>query len=371
MQEEAKQLPQVASNLPISSVPRNDKASEKIEMQRASAQVFGALQMAWSNPRSEEKCVERIEKLCSNVHFAGDALYKVPVGGGASAEGLKVQTIKELTRIWGNMDAGFIDHGSYGSETQMEAYAFDLESNYRFTERFTVSHKYKTGDALVEQKDPARIAVMCKARASKEVRNCLQSVLPDWLVDHVKKLCKQTIIQAVGSDLVGAWRGWVKIFQDEYKVGEATLLRFVDKPCVEERGVVKIQAGDIMDLRVLYSTLKEEPDSLDVVFPRVNAAAASPNPKLIAQKEIATELPKKQRSKPAAKDAEQSPEPTASTPAPDATDASNVAPATTEAELPKSESTESLETKTESSVATNAEPRPQTAPSSARKSFFA
>lgn len=278
------------------------KASEKIEMHRASTQVALAFRLAVERPRSESACRELILTRCADISFAADAMYAKPKGD-SSVEGLSVKSAKEFMRIWGNVDAGIIDHGSYGNETQIETFAHDLESNFRFSSRYTASHKFKSGKEIVTASDPERIAELVKSRASKEVRNCMLSILPDDLIESAKKEIKRTIYREVG-EVQTAWEGWVKLYA-ALGVGPQSLLKYVNKADAKKLG-----ADDIYELRVLYNTLQEFPEQLNSYFPFENEFKSSPNPEKLAEdakkvtpnpvapaekKSVATEKPGKQK----------------------------------------------------------------------------
>lgn len=318
---EEKQLPAPMTQLPLSN--NDHKASEKIEMQRATAMVFASFQRAIQFPRDEQERADRILKLCENVGFASEALYKVP-RGGQTAEGFGIKAAKEFARIWGNVDCGYINHGRYGSESQMESFAFDLETNFRFSTRYTVDHRRSADGDVV--RDPIGVSEIEKSKSSREVRNCMLSVIPYYVLEAAEKLCKRTIHSTV-DDIPKAFQACVKSFA-EAGITETSLWRFINrKPEPKGDKYAKVTAADIVDLRVLYRTGKEEPSQLDAFFPErdkakkaiaapveaqktpappaadTQEAAADTSPQ---SKEVATELPKSNPSQTSEKKSESS-----------------------------------------------------------------
>lgn len=283
---EEKQLPAPASLFSMMQRTETTKATEKIEMQRATAEVFAAHQRAIQYPRDEERCFEKIQKLCKNIHFAADAISAKPNRG----EVLKVQTMKSIALIWGNIDSGTINHGVYETETQGEAWAVDLESNYKSTSRFTVSHYKKANGQLNLKTDPEDLDIMFKAQASKEVRNQIKSVIPDYIYDFVLLECKRTMHEEV-KNVSEAWAGWVKLYE-KLGVTPASMMRWINKTKSDQ-----ITAAEIVDLRILYSTSKSDLSALDAAFPERDKSKTAKAAETQQQQKAAIEPPKSQKAK--------------------------------------------------------------------------
>lgn len=281
-----KQLPQ-----PLPFAPQQNtgiiKASERVEMQRASAEVYAAFQMARQFPRDEQVCFDQIMELCKNVHFCSDAMFKIPNRG----EGLTIKAAKSFARIWKNLFYGSIEHGAYGTESQMESYCYDMESNVSSRTRYTVSHIVKANNQLVTKTDPADIDVLCKARGSKEVRNSILNVIPDYIEEMAKSQIKRTLHSAV-SDIPAAFKALVTVFA-KIGVNENSLWRYISKtPGKDGYRYEKVDAADIVDLRWLKDAIREEPEVADEVFPERDKKAALPTP----PKEAKNADPKSQKT---------------------------------------------------------------------------
>lgn len=280
MSDEDKKLPVTSNQMPLAN--NDHKASEKIEMQRATAMVFAAFQCARQFPRDEKERTDRILHLCKNVGFASEALYKVPRAGGA-VEGLSIKAAREFARVWGNCEGGYINHGRYGAETQMEAFAMDLETNYRFTTRYTVDHRRSAKHA--PETSPQGISEIEKANSSKEVRNCLLGIIPYFILEEAETTCKRTIASTV-KDIPEAFQQSVKFFASK-GISEASIWRFINrKPELQGDKYAKVTAKDIVDLRILGRTAKEEPANFYAFFPERDKTKD-----VLVENNAATELP--------------------------------------------------------------------------------
>lgn len=263
-------VPQFGANLD------NDiRATERIEMQRVTAMVYAANQRAIQYPRNEKQCFDKIMTVCENVHFASDAMYKVP-RGNQKVEGLNVKAMREFARIWGNLQTGVVSHGSYGNLSQFACLAIDLESNYIHGTEYTVEHarwiSAKDGDSkevrerggqLKPVYDPQSVGEICKATNSKERRNAIQALLPHYVIEAAKAQIKRTLHQAV-TDVPGAWES-CKLQFAKWGVSGASLARYLNKSISE--CPQKLDAADIVDLRLLKDGIKEEPSLLNEIFP--------------------------------------------------------------------------------------------------------
>lgn len=273
-ESEESRLPAVASDpkvLPFSNVlgGGQPRATERIEMARAATQVLASFEMAVRNPRDEQRCFDKIMKLCENVYFASDALYKVPRAGG-NVEGISTKGAQEFARIWGNLDVGFIEHGAYPAQdgqpgvSQFEAYCYDLESNYRRRQAYTVQHGRWANNAFKLENNPDEIRLIAASRTSKECRNAILRVLPHWVSEEAFKRCKRTLFESV-KDVHGAWNAYLKWFA-EYGVSEDSLWRYLAK----KKDPDKLDAADIVDLRMLRSAVLNGEEDINQVFPERN-----------------------------------------------------------------------------------------------------
>lgn len=319
-----KQLPATTEQKPITQLPfappnqELTRASERIEMERAKAEVNGSFQMALYKPRDEEKCYDRIMKLCTNIGFASDALYRVP-RGNEKVEGIGIGAATEIGRIWGNIRTGKITHGVYDDQGQFEAFSYDIDNNYWSISRFSVS--------FAKNDKPTRKDEVCKAAASKEKRNCILELIPRWVRDDIIKECKRTLHRTC-SDVPEAFKIVAGLFA---KVGveEKSIWRYINRKPDKDDTYKNVTVDDIVDLRVLFASIKEHPNVLDEEFPERKKKKGE---------DVATELPKSNATE------------------------KDPAPASAAAETQDSQDTSSAASATSANTVENPEP-PKSAPS--------
>lgn len=279
MSEKEKQLPaqqeSPGSGMPLLPMSTGvTKSSEKIEMQRATADVYAMHQRAMQQGRDEKKCLETLLSLCENVEFAAALLYKVP-RGDEKVEGIGIDGANEIARIWGHIESGSVVHGGFDNEeAQLESFATDLVAPRRRLSRFSIKTTItyenkdpKTGQISYNTVKKKNIEDLAKGTAAKEERNCILDVIPAWVQSAVTKEAKRTLLATV-SDIPGAFNGYVKLFE-KLGVTETMLWQYIDrKPGDEKQGrFAKVSAAEIVDIRLLLASAKEDIAHLDKFFP--------------------------------------------------------------------------------------------------------
>lgn len=169
-----------------------------VEQARAAMEVQAAVTVAQANPRNESHVVDRMIATCSRFAVAAKAKYSVPNRG----TGASVHLARELARIWGNLDYGVreLNRDDVAGVSEIQAFAWDQETNVRSTRTFVVPHEKSTRQAgrkkLVDLGD---IYLNNQNAGAKAVRECIFSVMPDWFIDQALEQCERTV--AHGADL--------------------------------------------------------------------------------------------------------------------------------------------------------------------------
>ena len=176
----------------------------EIESARAIAEVQAALLVARRFPRDPYKAMEKLLESCRRVEFAEEATYAYP-RGGERVSGPSIRFAEEGARDWGNIEFGLRELGVYGDETEMQAYAWDLETNNRSVQTFRVKHARWTKDkGLVKLSgDPRDIYENNTNLGQRRVRGRLLAIMPPEFVAAGLKECALTLRRAAdGGDSI-------------------------------------------------------------------------------------------------------------------------------------------------------------------------
>lgn len=250
------------SQLKAAPEPARLGQATAVEQSRAIAQVQAAVVMARQFPRSQQAAIDQMRDACGRIELARRAFYKFP-RGGETVTGATVYLARELARIWGNIDYGLneLARDDTHGQSEMQAYAWDLETNARSTRTFVVEHARDTKRAgrqkLTELRDIAENNNNFGARNTREM---IFAVLPQWFTDIAEATCRKTMDEGGGEPLP------VRIDKAIHSFGRARITR----EQLEERvgrPVDEWAHTDVTDLEILFTSLARREISRDEAFP--------------------------------------------------------------------------------------------------------
>lgn len=188
------QLPNMPSVNSGVTVPSNNvnQGTVLIEQSRAIAEAQGKLVIAKRFPRDEVQAYNRVAQACQRKGIAEKAFYSYNRGGG-TVSGPTIRFAEELARCWGNIDYGIKELSQDEGKSEMQAYAWDLETNAQSVQNFTNPHIREVGGKakiLTSQRDIYEINANMGAR---RLRSRILAILPTDLVDMAISECKKTL----------------------------------------------------------------------------------------------------------------------------------------------------------------------------------
>ena len=169
-----------------------------IEASRAIAEGQGKLVIAKRFPRDEVQSYAKAMEACQRPTMAAKAFYSFP-RGGQTVEGPTIRFAEELARCWGNIDYGIKELSQDDGKSEMQAYAWDLETNAQSVQNFTNPHKREKTDkrtktvvmeTLTGQRD---IYENNANMATRRLRSRILAILPAWFVEDAIAECKKTL----------------------------------------------------------------------------------------------------------------------------------------------------------------------------------
>lgn len=176
-------------NAPMDNINQGTVA---IEASRAIAEAQGKLIIAKNFPRDEVQSYARAMEACQRPAMAEKAFYSFP-RGKQTVEGPTIRFAEELARCWGNVDYGIKELSQDDGKSEMQAYAWDLETNTQSVQNFTNPHQreaFGKMQTLTSQRD---IYENNANMATRRLRSRILAVLPSWFVDGAINECKKTL----------------------------------------------------------------------------------------------------------------------------------------------------------------------------------
>lgn len=265
-----------------------------IESERAIAEAQGKLAIAKRFPRDQVAAFQRAIEACRRPGMANSGLYNFG-RGGSNVQGPSIRLAEELARCWGNIDYGLRELSNRDGISEMEAYAWDLETNTQSTQRFTVRHirdRKDGGQDLTTQRDIYEITANMGAR---RMRARILAILPSDLVDSAEAECKKTLLGGGGESLKERVRSMVDSFA---RLG-------VTIKHLESYLGVSLEAAlpeHVADLRTIYASIKDGETPASQFFGATGPQVSDPNqapdgPEQNAAEEKPKSTRRKRRSK--------------------------------------------------------------------------
>lgn len=163
-----------------------------IEASRAIAEAQGKLIIAKRFPRDEVQAYNRAAQACQRQGIAEKAFFSYNRAGN-TVSGPTIRFAEELARCWGNIDYGIKELSQDEGKSEMQAYAWDLETNAQSVQNFTNPHIREVNGKskmLTSQRDIYENNANMGAR---RLRSRILAILPNDLVDMAIAECKKTL----------------------------------------------------------------------------------------------------------------------------------------------------------------------------------
>lgn len=225
-------------------------AATQMMVSRQAQEVQAAMVVAKRFPRDEALSMDRILKACQRTTLAAAAVYEYP-RGGETVTGPSIRLAEALAQNWGNVDFGVIELEQRTGESQVMAYAWDLETNTRQSKVFTVPHIRKTQKGSYPLTDPRDIYEMVANQGARRMRACILGVIPGDVVDAALTQCEKTLKANNAEPLEQRIAKMCGMFQTEYEISVDALETYIGKR------VDAFKETDVIRLGKVYRSLKD------------------------------------------------------------------------------------------------------------------
>lgn len=220
-----------------------------IEASRAIAEAQGKLVIAKRFPRNEVEAYAKAMEACQRPSMAAKAFYSFPRGGQTVA-GPTIRFAEELARCWGNIDYGIKELSQDEGKSEMQAYAWDLETNAQSVQNFTNPHQREQGKKMVALTSQRDIYENNANMATRRLRSRILAILPSWFVEDAIEECKKTLAGKNDTPLIDRVKKMVVQFA---KIG-------VTQDQIEKRLKRKVDtmnADDFTEFIGIYNAIKQ------------------------------------------------------------------------------------------------------------------
>lgn len=229
-----------------------------IESSRGIAEVQGRMLLAKRFPRDSAMAYARAMNACLRIGLANEALYKYKRSGSA-VEGPSIRLAEELIRCWTNAEYGLNELSRRPGESEMEAFAWDLETNVRSSQRFTVRHIRDKTDGAKSLDSERDIYEMTANMGARRMRARILAILPPELVRDAVLRCKETVKSGGGEPLEDRIKKLMAAFNG-IGVTPSMIAEYVG------HAIDRITPDELVDLRSVYTSVRDNTMTIREAF---------------------------------------------------------------------------------------------------------
>ncbi|MEU9597183.1 hypothetical protein AB0E06_10260 [Streptomyces sp. NPDC048109] len=171
-----------------------------VEQSRAVAEVQAAVIVARQFPRNEAQTIAKMRTGFAQHSLAVRSFFRFR-RGTSNVSGETIQFAKELARCWTNIHYGVheLRRDDAAGESEMQAWAWDLETNERASTTFIVPHtRWTKTDGGTRLEDPRDVYENNSNNGARRLREMIFSVLPDWFREQAKTIATNTLEKGQG-----------------------------------------------------------------------------------------------------------------------------------------------------------------------------
>jgi hypothetical protein len=246
---------------PVATPGRVGQATA-VEQSRAVAEVQAAVIVAQQCPRSVTAAIEAMKDACSQIELAGEAFFEYP-RAGETVSGPTVHLARELARCWGNIQYGIreLARDDFHGQSEMQAWAWDVQTNTRSSSDFIVPHKRDTKKGVKDLTDMRDIYENNANNGARRLREAIFTVLPVWFRARAEKLCLETMEKGGGLPLAQRIADAVSAFE-QLRVTPAQIAAKFGRATVDD-----LTAAHVARLGVIYTSIRQGTVTVAEEFP--------------------------------------------------------------------------------------------------------
>lgn len=234
---------------PFHAPVKSESGVVQVEQNRAIQEVQAAMVVAKKFPRDQHAAFNRIMTACERPVLAEAASYSYPKGG-KKVEGPTIRLAEVLAQNWGNMEFGIRELSQDSGASEVQAFAWDLETNVRQSKTFLVPHKMKAHGTFKILTDPRDIYEHTANMGARRLRACILGIIPGDIVDAAVVKCEETLKKGDGKPLEDRVRGMLERFK-EIEISQELIEKRL------QHKTTAIVRSQLVELGKIYNSIKD------------------------------------------------------------------------------------------------------------------
>ena len=227
----------------------------QIEQTRAQKEIESRIVLARRFPRDLGRVRDQILVACKSLTFAEKATYKYPRhdtdGKKVNIKGISIRLAEEMARAMTNFMFGMREIDSGSDWTDVQTFAWDIESNVSETREFRVPHYRKAGSVMKRITDPRDVYELTANMGSRRMRACIMAQIPYYLQDEAISECDKTIVASItGKAGAGRAKKMMESFEGFKITAEHIEKRY-------EKKLKNFSPEEYADLIQIYNALRD------------------------------------------------------------------------------------------------------------------
>jgi len=253
---------------PAIPLPTRVGQATAVEQSRAAAEVAAAAALAKSYPRDVQAALAEMRTTTKQKSLAERAFFRFPRAGTA-VSGASVHLARELARCWRNIQYGIVElsRDDDAGESEMQAYAWDVENNTKVENKFIVKHLRDKRGGPERLTDVRDIYENNANNGARRLREAIFAVLPPWFTEEAKDRCMETLADGGGKPLAQRVADCISTYGG-IGVTQGQLEEKVGRPAAEWLEL------DVAQLGVTFTSIKRGEVSRAEEFPPARVTAA-------------------------------------------------------------------------------------------------
>ena len=250
------------------TLPSRIGQATAVEQSRAAAEVAAAAALAKQFPRDVQAAMAEMRTSAAQKRLAERAFFRYGRGGN-TITGASVHLARELARCWRNIQYGIVElsRDDDNGESEMQAYAWDVENNTKVENKFIVKHLRDKRGGPERLTDVRDIYENNANNGARRLREAIFAVLPPWFTEEAKDRCMATLADGGGKPLAQRIADCLAVY-GEIGVTQAQLEEKVGRLAAEWLEL------DVAQLGVTFTSIKRGEVSRTEEFPPARVSAA-------------------------------------------------------------------------------------------------
>ena len=227
-----------------------NEGAVRVEQTRSAAEVHSMIVAAKQFPRDEATAYASLMRACQRKELAEVSMYSYP-RAGQTVSGPSIRLAEEAARCWGNVEFGVKELSQKDGESEMLAFAWDLETNVRSSQTFNVKHVRDTRSGARKLTDQRDIYENNANNAGRRLRARILAILPPDFINAALEECARTLKGDNSVPLEDKIKKMIVAFE---KVG-------VKQSLIEGRLGKKSELmtdDDLVEYRGIYASIKDK-----------------------------------------------------------------------------------------------------------------